>query len=46
VIRRETEKTKGGKDVVKSYVTIDTMACTGCSLCAEACGPNAIQLAE
>lgn len=45
VTRRETERTRGGKEVVRSYVAIDTMACTGCSLCAEACGPGAIQLA-
>ncbi len=42
VTRRETEVTKRGKRFDKAWVRIDAVACTGCGLCAETCGPGAI----
>ncbi|MDP6873078.1 MAG: thiamine pyrophosphate-dependent enzyme [Alphaproteobacteria bacterium] len=42
VTRRDTEVTKSGKRFDKAWVRIDAVACTGCGLCAETCGPGAI----
>lgn len=46
VTRRESRTLASGKTVDKSWVTIDTLACTGCGLCPETCGPDAIVLKE
>ena len=42
VTRRETVTKPSGKTLEKSWVRIDTAACTGCSLCPKTCGPKAI----
>ncbi len=42
VTRRNTEVTKSGKRFDRAWVRIDAVACTGCGLCAETCGPGAI----
>lgn len=42
VVRRETETKANGKQVEKSFVTIESAACTGCDLCPKTCGPKAI----
>ena len=42
VTRREVEVKKSGKRFDKAWVRIDSLACTGCGLCAETCGPDAI----
>ena len=42
VTRRETEVRANGKEVKKTFVRIDSVACTGCDLCAKTCGPKAI----
>ncbi len=43
VTRREVEVKKSGKRFDKAWVRIDSLACTGCRLCAETCGPDVIQ---
>ncbi|MEO5335500.1 MAG: thiamine pyrophosphate-dependent enzyme [Magnetospirillum sp. WYHS-4] len=42
VTRRASETRPSGKVVEKSWVRIDTAACTGCGLCPKTCGPKAI----
>ena len=42
VTKRETVM-RGGKEVELSFVNIDVAGCTGCGLCAETCGPDAIK---
>ena len=42
VTKRETVVKPSGKEVEKAWVTIDSNACTGCSLCPKTCGPKAI----
>ncbi|MBL6957363.1 MAG: indolepyruvate ferredoxin oxidoreductase [Rhodospirillales bacterium] len=42
VTRRATEFRADGKEIAKAWVTIDTVACTGCNLCPQTCSPDAI----
>lgn len=42
VTRRGRETNAAGREVEKSWVRIDTAACTGCDLCRQTCAPNAI----
>jgi indolepyruvate ferredoxin oxidoreductase, alpha subunit len=42
VIRREKAIKPSGKEVELSFVKIETAACTGCNLCPQTCGPEAI----
>jgi len=42
VTRREEVLKKNGKVVKKAWVRIDTVACTGCNVCLQTCGPDAI----
>jgi indolepyruvate ferredoxin oxidoreductase alpha subunit len=42
VTRRETVVKPNGKERELAFVKIDSQACTGCDLCTETCGPDAI----
>ncbi len=42
VTRRATETRKDGKEIKKAWVRIEETACTGCGLCPDTCGPDAI----
>lgn len=46
VTRRETEVRKGGREVMKAWVRIESAACTGCDICLQTCGPEAILPAD
>jgi len=43
VTRRDKEVKPSGKEVDLAFVKIETAACTGCNLCTETCGPDAIE---
>ncbi|MCP5366202.1 MAG: indolepyruvate ferredoxin oxidoreductase [Hyphomicrobiales bacterium] len=42
VTRREEIMKPNGKVLKKAWTRIDTVACTGCNVCLQTCGPNAI----
>ena len=42
VTRRDTVVKPNGKEVARSFVRIETIACTGCALCLQPCAPEAI----
>jgi indolepyruvate ferredoxin oxidoreductase alpha subunit len=42
VTRTAVKKRPGAADVDLKFVDIDTAMCTGCAMCLESCGPNAI----
>ena len=42
VIRRDKTIKPNGKEVDLSFVKIETAVCTGCNLCPQTCGPEAI----
>ncbi len=46
VTRREKSVKPSGKEVELQFVTIETAACTGCSLCVQPCAPDAIVHAD
>ncbi len=46
VTRREKAVKPSGKEVELQFVTIETAACTGCSLCVQPCAPDAIVHAD
>ncbi|MCK5919460.1 MAG: hypothetical protein KAG66_00870, partial [Methylococcales bacterium] len=46
VTRRETVTKPNGRVKELSFVEIETAACTGCDLCLQTCGPDAIVPAE
>ncbi|MBK9955949.1 MAG: 4Fe-4S dicluster domain-containing protein [Rhodocyclaceae bacterium] len=46
VTRREKSVKPSGKEVELQFVTIETTACTGCSLCVQPCAPDAIVHAD
>jgi indolepyruvate ferredoxin oxidoreductase alpha subunit len=46
VTRRETEVRKGGREVMKAWVRIESAACTGCDICLQTCGPDAMAPAD
>ncbi len=46
VTRRETEVRSGGREVMKAWVRIESAACTGCDICMQSCGPDAMLPAD
>ena len=42
VTRRDTVTKANGKEVERTFVRIDSIACTGCNLCTTPCAPEAI----
>ncbi|MDR2678831.1 MAG: 4Fe-4S dicluster domain-containing protein, partial [Zoogloeaceae bacterium] len=46
VSRREKAIKPNGREVELAFTTIETAACTGCKLCLQVCGPDAIQPAQ
>ena len=42
VTRRDTVVKASGKEVARSFVRIESPACTGCGLCLQPCAPDAI----
>ena len=42
VTRRDTVTKANGKEVGRTFVRIDSIACTGCNLCTTPCAPDAI----
>lgn len=46
VTHRETEVRKGGREVMKAWVRIESAACTGCDICLQTCGPDAMAPAD
>jgi len=42
VTRRETVVKPNGKEKELAFVRIDSQVCTGCDLCPNTCGPDAI----
>ncbi len=46
VTRRETEVRESGREVMKAWVRIESAACTGCDICLQTCGPDAMAPAD
>ena len=46
VTHRETEVRDSGREVMKAWVRIESAACTGCDICLQSCGPDAMLPAD